>query len=161
MLQQYLTPFRACRLILLFGIAAALIQSCGVVSSFRTTTESPAVCNQAQHLEVVSLALFPDPLPDARRIDEWRLRVRSDTPNECQTLLQIVEVERELVAAQSSAFLILGVNEIKLIPEPEYRFTASERCFNIIAKSTEGAIQLEGPKTFCALRIDNRWWTMR
>jgi len=160
LLKRHLTVCRSCRLLLLFGLAVAIIQSCSALN-VSTKTESPAVCNQAEHLEVVSLAFYPDPLPDARRIDEWRLRVRSDTPNECQTLIQIVEVEREFVAAESSAYLILGVNEIKLIPDQEYRFSASERCFNIIAKSTEGAIRLEGPKTFCALRIDNRWWTMR
>jgi hypothetical protein len=157
-----LTLFRACRLFLLLGLPTVIIQSCSALNVFKKT-EAPAatVCNQAQHVEVVSLAFYPDPLPDARRIDEWRLRVRSDTPDECQTLIQIVEVERELVAAQSSAYLILGVNEIKLIPDPEYRFTANERCFNVIAKSADGAIQIEGPKTFCALRIDNRWWTIR
>jgi hypothetical protein len=112
-------------------------------------------------MEVVSLRIYPDPLPDARRIDEWRLRVRSDTAEECQAFIRIVEVERDIVAAEAGAFLILGVNEIKLPPAQNYQFTGSERCFNVVARYKENQINIEGPKTFCALHIDDRWWTMR
>ncbi len=144
------------RLLFIVCAAALIFQSC----VFRKT-DSPAACSQRHHLEVVSLSIYPDPLPDARRIDEWRLRVRFDTPEECQALIRIVEIERDIVAAETAAFLILGVNEIKLPPAQDYRFTADERCFNVVAQSKEAELQIKGPHAFCALHIDNRWWTMR
>jgi hypothetical protein len=140
----------------LLMVLATIFQSC----VFRKT-DLPAPCTERLHLEVVSLSIYPDPLPDARPIDEWRLRVRSDTPAECQAFIRVVEVEREIVAAEAAAFLILGVNEVKLRPSQNYQFTGNERCFNVVAQLKEGKIQIEGRQTFCALHIDNRWWTLR
>lgn len=106
--------------------------------------------------------MYPDPLPDARRIEEWRLRVRSDAPEECHVFIRIVEIEREgVVAAEGASALMRGVNEIKLGSAQNYRFTSNERCFNVVVQSQESKVQLEGPQAFCALHIDNQWWTMR
>src|SRR5690348_4716835 len=59
-------------------LALGILATCGC-SIFHRSTGS-AVCAESHGLEVVSLAIYPDPLPDTRRLDEWRLRVRSDTP---------------------------------------------------------------------------------
>ena len=148
---------RTFRLAFLLAVAAIMIfQNCAFGKS-----DLPIPCSQRDHLEIVSLSIYPDPLPDTRRVEEWRLRLRFDSAEECQTPVRIVEIERDVVAAETAALLKSGVNEIKLAPAQDYRFTANERCFNVVVASKESKIQIDGPQTFCALRIDNRWWTMR
>jgi hypothetical protein len=100
-------------------------------------------------------------LPDTRRLDEWRLRVRSDTPQECNVGFKIVEVEHETVAAERNAFLILGVNDLTVGPKVSYQFTGDQRCFKVVAESNNAALDVRGPKSFCAMHVDNSWWTMR
>jgi hypothetical protein len=120
----------------------------------------PKPCSH-DDLKIVSLSIHPDPLPDTSRVEEWLLRLRYNSEAECQTIIQIVETEREVVAAGAAVLIRSGANEIKLTPAPDYRFTANERCFNVILKATGGKIESEDRQAFCALRIDNRWWTMR
>jgi hypothetical protein len=112
-------------------------------------------------LEILSLSIYPDPLPTTRRLEEWNLRLRSDSAEDCQTPIRIIEIERDIVAAETAAHIKVGANEIKFTPVPAYRFTANERCFNVVVASKETKIQIDGPQTFCALLLDNRWWTMR
>ena len=50
-------------------------------------------CRKAPNLEVISLTMFPDPLPAARKIDQWRAMVRSDSTELCLTTLTIIEAE--------------------------------------------------------------------
>ena len=116
-------------------------------------------CSQRDHLKIASLSIYPDPLPDSSRVEEWRLRLRSDGKEACQIPIRIVEVERDVVVAESAAVVEAGANEITLAPAPDYRFATDTRCFVVVA-STDRKIQIEGPKAFCALHIDN-WWTMR
>ena len=146
---------RIIRLAFLLGVAGMIFQNCAFSKS-----DSPT-CNQRDHLEIVSLSIYPDPLPDMKRLEEWSLRLRFNGAEECQTSIRITEVERDIVTAETVALLRLGVNAIKLVPAQDYRFTANERCFKVVVASKESQIQIDGPQTFCALHIDNRWWTMR
>jgi hypothetical protein len=121
----------------------------------------PKPCSQGDDLKIVSLSIHPDPLPDTSRVEEWLLRLRYNSEAECQTIIQIVETEREVVAAGAAVLIRSGANEIKLTPAPDYQFTANERCFKVVLKATGSKIESEDRQAFCALRIDNRWWTMR
>ena len=142
--------------------AAVVFQSCGAFSRLIGRSGPPvARCSEVHQLEAVSLSIYPDPLPENRQIEEWRLRVRSDSQEECHANIRIVEVERDLLAAQGGGSLILGVNDLKLSPVRDYRFTGDERCFNVVTESQDDKIQIKGPRTFCALHIDKSWWTMR
>jgi hypothetical protein len=141
--------------LLIFAIIATA--GCSVFRRRNTAV----VCGEDHGLEVVSLGMDPDPLPDTRRLDEWRLRVRSDTPRECNALFRIVEVEHDVVAAEKSAFLILGVNDIKIGPKVSYTFAGDQRCFKVVAEANNTALDVRGPKSFCAMHVDNSWWTMR
>ena len=127
--------------------------------SFGATLPKP--CNQRDHLTIVSLSIHPDPLPDTSRVEEWLLRLRYNSDVECQTVIRIIETERELVAAETGVLIKSGANEIKLRPAPDYQFTANERCFNVVLTATDSKIESEDRQAFCAVRIDNRWWTMR
>jgi hypothetical protein len=147
---------RTFRLAFLLGIAALVIFQNSAFGN-----DSPKPCSPRDHLKIVSLSIYPDPLPDTKRVEEWLLRLRSDSAGECQTPIRIIEMERDIVAAETAALIKSGANEIKLAPAPDYRFTANERCFNVIVASEESKIKIDGPQAFCALRINNRWWTMR
>ena len=118
-------------------------------------------CSHSDDLKIVSLSIHPDPLPDTSRIEEWLLRLRYNSEAECQTVIQIVETEREVVAAEAAVLIRSGANEIKLTPAPDYRFMANERCLKVVLTATDSKIENEDRQAFCALRIDNRWWTMR
>jgi hypothetical protein len=130
-------------------------------SVFRRQPPPTSVCSESHGLEVVSLAIYPDPLPDTRRLDEWRLRVRSDTPQECNVAFRIVEVEHDTVAAERNAFLILGVNDLTVGPKVDYQFTGDQRCFKVVAESNKTPLDVRGPKSFCAVHVDGSWWSMR
>jgi len=122
---------------------------------------SPKPCNQSDHLKIVSLSIYPDPLTDAQHLERWDLRIRSESEEACETPIRIVEVERNIVAAQTNALIETGANAIKLAPAPDYQFTANERCFNVVLTATESKSATDDRQLFCAVRIDNRWWTMR
>jgi hypothetical protein len=111
-------------------------------------------------MSIVSLGIYPDPLADGGGVAEWSLRVRSDSDEVCRSSFQIVEVEREVVAAETSALIKSGANDIKLAPAPDYRLTGDTRCFNVVVAGAAADTKTETPKNFCALHID-KWWTMR
>ena len=147
---------RTFRLAFLLGAAAIVIYH-----DFAFGGALPKPCSQSDRLEILSLSFYPDPLPTPRRLEEWNLRLRSDSADDCQTPIRIIEMERDIVAAETAAHIKVGANEIKLTPAPAYQFTANERCFKVVVASEESKIQIDGPQTFCALLLDNRWWTMR
>src|SRR5258705_6808027 len=81
-------------------------------------------CGKAPNLEVISLTMFPDPLPAARKIDQWRAMVRSDSAELCLTTLTIVEGETSVPVTQERPVeLSLGANEILLYSVEDYRLT--------------------------------------
>ena len=118
-------------------------------------------CGQRDRLNIVSLSIYADPLPDKSRVEAWLLRLRSSSEADCQTVIRVIETERDMVAAETLALIRWGANEIKLAPAPGYQFTADEGCFDVVLVSKQSKIKIDGPSAFCALHIDNRFWTMR
>ena len=111
-------------------------------------------------VSIVSLGMYPDPLADGNKVTEWNLRVHSDGEKTCRVPIRIVELERNVVAAETSALIETGTNDLKLGSMPDYRLTGETRCFNVIWTAAETRTKPEAPQTFCALHIDN-WWSMR
>lgn len=47
--------------------------------------------------------MIPDPFPEARKIDQWRAIIRSDSSDLCQTTLGVVEADTDkLVIPENS-----------------------------------------------------------
>ena len=130
---------RTFRLTFLLGAATTVMYHYFVFGA-----DLPKPCRQSDHLEILSLSIYPDPLPTTRRVEEWNLRLRSDSAEDCQIPIRIIEIERDVVAAETAAHIKVGANEIKFTPAPAYRFTANERCFNVIVASKETKLQVPG-----------------
>ena len=114
------------------------------------------------NLELVSLAFAPDPLPEARKIDQWRAVIRSDSSDLCQTTLGVVEADKDKpVTPERRLELSLGANEVTLYSLEDYRLSGTEACFEISAHMNGQPITLKSPRRFCARPIDRGWWSMR
>ena len=140
-----------------FVVLAAMLQSCTVAQ-----TPYMGTCGRTPKLELVSLALAPDPLPEARKIDTWRAIIRSDSADVCQTTLDIVEAETQKpVTPELQSEVSLGMNEVILDSLADYRLSGNEICFTVGAYINNNKITLESPRRFCARTIDRGWWSMR
>ena len=65
------------------------------------------------NLALVSLAMSRDPLPEARKSDQWRAIIRSDSSEICQTTLSIVEVgSKKLITNEAKTDLTLGSTSV-------------------------------------------------
>lgn len=139
-------------------LAVALyLQSCGAA---QLPYESE--CRRAPVLELVSLALTPDPLPQARKIDQWRAVIRSDSADLCAATLGVVEAGTEKpVTSDRQAELSLGANEVTLFSLDDYRLSGGEICFEVSAHMHGQPVKLKSPRRFCARAIDRGWWSMR
>ena len=119
-------------------------------------------CGKAPNLEVISLTMFPDPLPAARKIDQWRAMVRSDSAELCLTTLTIVETEASIpVTQERQVELSLGANEILLYSVEDYRLTGNRICFELNGYLSGTKIAVDSPRRYCARTIDKGWWSMR
>ena len=119
-------------------------------------------CGKAPNLEVISLTMFPDPLPAARKIDQWRAMVRSDSAELCLTTLTIVETEASIpVTQERQVELSLGANEILLYSVEDYRLTGNRICFELNGYLSGNKIAVDSPRRYCARTIDKSWWSMR
>ncbi len=119
-------------------------------------------CGKTPNLEVVSLALFPDPLPEARKIDQWRAILRSDSAALCSTTLAIVEEGKsQPIAQERRVELTLGNNEILFTSLDNYRLSGNLICFEIAGYLDGKTTTLKAPRRFCARVIDTGMWSMR
>ena len=140
-----------------FVALAALLQSCGVAQ-----TPYLGTCGRTPNLELVSLAMAPDPLPEARKIDTWRAIIRSDSADVCQSTLDVVEAETQKpVTPELQSEVSLGMNEVILDSLANYRLSGNEICFTVGAYINGNKIALQSPRRFCARTIDRGWWSMR
>jgi hypothetical protein len=145
------------RLTFPFLTLALFIQSCAVPQNPHLGS-----CGKTPKLELISLAMVPDPLPEARKIDQWRAIVRSDSSDVCQTTLGVVEAEtNKLVTPEKESELTLGANEVILYSLGDYRLSGNEVCFEVSAYMSGNKISLDGSRRFCARSIDRGWWSMR
>ena len=138
-------------------LLASILQSCAPV-------QNPYLgsCGRMPRLELVSLAMFPDPLPEARKIDQWRAIIRSDSSDLCRTTLEVVEAKTDKpVTPGRETELSLGANEVTLYSLETYRLSGKEICFEVSAYMNGNKISLDSPRRFCARTIDRAWWSMR
>jgi hypothetical protein len=141
----------------LFLLFALTLQACALQQTPYTGS-----CGKAPKLELMSLTMFPDPLPEARKIDQWRAMIRSDSSEVCQTTLSIIATGgSEPITQEAKAELTLGANDIRLYSLDNYRLSGKEICFEINAYIDGKKISLDAPRRSCAHSIDSGWWSMR
>ena len=145
------------RQIALFCLIAIGISGCATLANSYLGS-----CGKTPNLEVVSLTMFPDPLPESRKIDQWRAIVRSDSAELCQTTLAIVEEGKSQPLTQERKVeLTLGANEILLYSTDDYRLTGNRTCFELTGYINGNKAAIATPRRFCARTIDKGWWSMR
>jgi len=143
-------------LVPLLTVAALVFAGCSQVNPYLGT------CGKKPNLEVVSLNMFPDPLPEARKIDQWRAIVRSDSADLCRTTLAVAEAGQSTpITIERIAELALGANEILLYTLDDYRLSGNRLCFELTAYIDGEKIAVKAPRNFCARTIDKGWWSMR
>jgi hypothetical protein len=142
----------------LFVLSASLFQACAMTQQ----TPHMGSCGKSPNLELVSLTMFPDPLPEARKIDQWRAMIRSDSADLCQTTLSIAEAgSTEPITQEVRTELTLGTNEVRLYSLDNYRLSGKEICFEVNAYIDGKKVSLDAPRRSCARTIDQGWWSMR
>ena len=145
---------------MVLGLTALILQSCA-------TSQNPhqGSCGKTPKLELESLTMFPDPLPEARKIDQWRAIIRSDSSDICHATLAIVAIiedgKTEPITLQKQAELSLGANNTVLYALDSYRLSGKEVCFEMTAYINGNKAPLEAPRRTCARTIDRGWWSMR
>ena len=106
--------------------------------------------------------MFPDPLPEARKIDQWRAIIRSDGSDLCRTTLSITEAGADkAITPEKESELTLGANEMVLYSFDDYRLSGNEVCFEVSAYMSGKKVSVDAPRRFCARTIDRGWWSMR
>jgi hypothetical protein len=151
------SKFKCSTILLRLCCLAGLLQSCAPM-------QNPYLgsCDKTPNLALVSLAMYRDPLPEARKIDHWRAIIRSDSSDICQTTLSIVAVgNKELVTHEVNTEVTLGANEVLLYSLDDYRLRGNEVCFEVNASIAGTKVALESPRPYCARTIDRGWWSMR
>ena len=144
------------KLLALLGIMAT-----GCLPTFNAGVDPvPPPCGKQQPLQVVSLAYFPDPLPETRRIDQWRAVIRSDGTRTCKTNLQVVETDKP-AGIQYTVHLASGINEILMKSVEEYRLAGSEVCFQVVAEIDGVTSPIPESQKACAKVIEKGVWSMR
>jgi hypothetical protein len=135
-------------------LMALILQSCAAVRT--------GPCSKTLNLELVSLTMHRDPLPEARKIDQWRAIIRSDSSQICQTSISIAEAEsKELITHETTADLSLGTNQILLHSLDDYRLSGKEVCFEVNVAIDGQKTPLDATRRFCARTIDRGLWSMR
>ena len=115
-------------------------------------------CGKTPKLELMSSAMSPDPVPEARKIDQWRAIIRSDSSEICQTTLAIVEVgQAEPTTREKQADLSIRANNILLYTIAGYRLNGNEVCFEMTAYINGNKVPIESPHPFYARTIDRGW----
>src|SRR4030095_8249879 len=98
---------------MMLGLTALILQSCAT-----SQTPHQGSCGKTPKLELESLTMFPDPLPEARKIDQWRATIRSDSSDICHATLAIIATvedgKTEPITLAKQAELSLGGNNILL-----------------------------------------------
>jgi len=142
---------------LLFLAVASLLQACGA-----SQTAYLGTCGKTPNLELTSLTMYRDPLPEARKIDEWRAIIRSDSSDVCQTTVTIADAEtKRIISLETKIDLTLGANEVPLYSIDDYRLSGKQVCFEVNAYINGNQAPLDSPGPFCARTIEKGWWSMR
>jgi hypothetical protein len=141
----------------LFVPLALMFQGCAV-------PQNPYVgsCSKVPKPEIISLAMSPDPLPEARRIDQWRVIIRSDSSDLCQATLDVVESNTgKVITEEKPSEITLGANEIFLNSLEDYRLSGDLICFEVNAYIGGTKVAIKSSRRFCARRFNRSWFSMR
>ena len=148
--------------------AALLLQSCVVREEGRYTAEPRreggryAYCGGEHRLRVADLDMVPDPIAQGERIRAWRVRVRSEGREDCQTTLSIRErSDGDLVGRARIYYLRPGLNTIDFDPLENYRFHRREHCFDVIADIAGTGRPVDAERTFCVRQTAANRWSLR
>ena len=146
---------------LLLVFAAWMLQSCVVQEQGRYEGGRYAYCGE-HRLRVADLDMTPDPIAQGERVRTWRVRIRSDGREECQTTLRIRErTDGDLVGRERVYYLRPGLNTIDFDPLEDYRFHRREHCFEVIADIAGTGRPVDAERTFCARQIAGNRWSLR
>jgi hypothetical protein len=149
----------------LAALAAAAFAISGCASSSSTPPPAPApaiACGPQQPLELLSLSFYPDPLPETRRVDQWRAIIRSDGREICHIDLQVTEKDKNQGATLLyTVHLSAGTNNVALNGADDYRMHGTELCYQVIAIVDGAPKPLPTKQTFCAKEMTKDSWSMR
>ena len=145
------------------ALLALLVPGCGLFGSKNEPVEVTAEpCGKQHPMEVVALALFPDPIPEARRISHWRAIIRLDSTQTCQTFVGVSEKSNGAPASlEYRTYLSSGTNQVLLDADEKYRLNGSEQCFQIVVEIDGARTPVATKQNFCARPIDKGVWSMR
>jgi hypothetical protein len=134
---------------MVLGLTALILQSCAT-----SQTPHQGSCGKTPKLELESLTMFPDPLPEARKIDQWRAIIRSDSSDICHAILAIVAIvedgKTEPITLEKQAELSLGANNILLYTIDSYRLSGKEVCFEMTAYINGNKAPIDAAQRTCA-----------
>lgn len=145
------------KLLILVAILAA--SGCGI---FRGAQYPAPPCGKQHALQLVAVRFFPDPLPEARRIDQWRATVRSDSAETCRTNIVVTERDKnQNISIEYTVYINSGSNEIYMNGLDKYRISGADMCFQVLANVDGAKAPLEAKEKQCAKTIDKELWSMR
>jgi hypothetical protein len=117
-------------------------------------------CRRGDRISIVDLDMSPDPIAEGQRVRSWRVRLRLDSRNECDTTVEIRETGgNDVVAREREYRLRPGMNEIDMQPSERYRFEGKERCYTVIVDVEGGRRSADADRRFCAR--NRATWSLR
>lgn len=145
------------KLLILLAILAAA--GCGI---FRGAQYPAPPCGKQHALQLIAVRFFPDPLPEARRIDQWRANIRSDSGETCRTQLVVTEKDKsDNISVEYTVYINAGSNEIFMNGLEKYRLGGADVCFQVLALRDGAKGPIESKEKHCARTIDKALWSMR
>lgn len=143
------------------AILAAILAAagCGILRG----AQYPAPpCGKQHELQLITVRFFPDPLPEARRIDQWRATIRSDSAETCRTQIAVTERNKnDNIGVEYTVYINSGSNEIYMNGLDKYRLSGSDVCFQVMALRDGAKAPIESKEKHCARTIDKALWSMR
>lgn len=141
-------------------LAALTAIGCGQI--FRSSQYPAPACGKQHALQLIAVRFFPDPLPEARRIDQWRASIRSDAAETCRTQLVVAEKDKsDNISVEYTVYINPGNNEIFMNGLDKYRLSGADLCFQVLAHRDGAKTPLDAKEKHCARTIDKALWSMR
>jgi hypothetical protein len=117
-------------------------------------------CSPPHRLRILDLDMVPDPVPQGRQVDNWRVTIQSDRTGECQTTIQVFDQDQ--VAGYGQALRIKpGKGVYTLQAAPAYRFQGQDRCLIVQANVGGFFTPIEAQKAFCARGKTLTVWSLK
>ncbi|MBM4263868.1 MAG: hypothetical protein FJ145_20905 [Deltaproteobacteria bacterium] len=143
-------------------VILATLTTVGCGQIFRSSQYPAPACGKQHPLQLVAVRFFPDPLPEARRVDQWRATIRSDATETCRTQLMVTERDKsENISIEYTVYINPGSNEVFMNGMDKYRVSGTDLCFQVLALRDGAKAPLETKENHCAKTIDKALWSMR